>query len=280
MTAPSLPLPTALARSRCASSPAPTPDLETALAPLRERLLAHPIYDAIGDEQAVVRFMEHHVFAVWDFMSLVKSLARRLSCVDVPWVPTASAAERRFVNEIVLDEESDIDADGRPSSHFEMYVDAMRRAGADPRPVEDMIAGLRRGESPDQAAQRAGVPPAARRFLETTMSLAGGSDAEVAAAFAYGRELVIPPMFRAVVARLGDRDADRWSRFAFYLDRHIETDGETHGPMARAIVERIVAGDPDRTRAALGAAERALEARLALWDATCEAIRSSRDDGR
>ena len=240
--------------------------LEKSLSAERDALLAHPLYAALASETAVLRFMERHVFAVWDFMSLVKSLQRRLTCVDVPWVPVGDPVERRFLNEIVLDEESDLDADGRPRSHFEMYVDAMAAAGADTGPIERFVDALRDGESVERALDAADPTPGIRRFVETTLELAGASDVEVAAAFAYGRELVIPPMFQELVGKLRERDPDRFAPLAFYLERHIETDGEQHGPIARRLVDRLVGGDPTRADLAIHAAHRALEARRALWD--------------
>lgn len=240
--------------------------LERRLAAERDALLAHPLYSGLASETAVLRFMEHHVFAVWDFMSLVKSLQRKLTCVEVPWVPVGDPVERRFLNEIVLDEESDLDADGQPRSHFEMYVDAMAAAGADTGPIARFVETLRNGAGVERALDAADPTPGVRRFVETTIALAGASDVEVAAAFAYGRELVIPPMFQELVGKLRERDPDRFGPLAFYLERHIETDGEQHGPIARRLVDRLVGGDPARAELAVQAAHRALEARRALWD--------------
>lgn len=246
--------------------------LEARLAPEREALLAHPLYAELANETAVLRFMESHVFAVWDFMCLVKSLQRRLTCVDVPWLPTGDPIERRFLNEIVLDEESDLDAEGRPRSHFEMYLRAMEAAGAETAPIERFIETLRCGGSVESALDVAAPSPGVRAFVETTLALAHASDVEVAAAFAHGRELVIPPMFQELVGKLLDQDPARFGPLAFYLERHIETDGEQHGPIAHRLVDRLVDGDPDRAEQAFAAARRALEARRGLWDEIRAAI--------
>lgn len=249
-----------------------TTPLDRQLAPDREVLLAHPLYARLASETALLRFMEHHVFAVWDFMCLVKALQRRLTCIDVPWLPTGDPIERRFLNEIVLDEESDLDSEGRPRSHFEMYVEAMGAAGAEARPIARFIAALRDGAGVEGALDAAEAPPGVRTFVATTLDLAESSDVEIAAAFAFGRELVIPPMFQELVGKLRERDPDRFAPLAFYLERHIETDGEQHGPIAHRLVERLVGGDPARADLARHAARRALEARRGLWDEIRAAI--------
>lgn len=249
-----------------------TTPLDLELAPDREALLVHPLYARLASETAVLRFMERHVFAVWDFMCLVKTLQRRLTCVDVPWLPVGDPVERRFLNEIVLDEESDLDATGEPRSHFEMYLEAMEAAGADTGPITRFVEALRSGADVEAALDAAGPSPGVRRFVETTLELAGASDVEAAAAFAFGRELVIPPMFQELVGKLRERDPDRFGPLAFYLERHIETDGEQHGPIAHRLVERLVGGDPARADLALEAARRALVARRGLWDEICAAL--------
>ena len=113
--------------------------LQSRLAPLRDSLLAHPIYDRIDTIEDLRLFMEHHVFAVWDFMSLLKALQRLVCCVDVPWTPPLDSAACRFVNEIVLGEESDEDGQGGFTSHFELYRRAMRQSGAETGPIRQNL---------------------------------------------------------------------------------------------------------------------------------------------
>ena len=240
--------------------------LENELSLLREHLLGHEIYEKIGSEASVLRFMEHHVFAVWDFMSLVKTLAQRLTCVETPWVPVGNARERRFINEIVLEEESDLDESGHYTSHFELYRRAMCSAGADVTAIDRFVNEIRNGTELTQAIERAQAPRSAARFVQTTFSLTKQSDVEVAAAFAWGRELLIPPMFQEVVDKLSEAQPEKWALLRFYLHRHIERDSDSHGPMASAIVSRLCGEDPKRWAAALRAGVRSLEARIELWD--------------
>lgn len=206
------------------------------------------------------RLMEYHVFAVWDFMSLVKTLAQRLTCVEAPWVPVGDARERRFINEIVLEEESDIDEGGRYTSHFELYCRAMRSAGANTSAIDRFLEEMGAGSEVMLALERSNAPPASARFVETTLSITRASDIEVAAAFAWGRELLIPPMFQEIVKKLGDAQPERWALLAFYLRRHIERDGDSHGPMANAIVSRLCGTDSARWDLALSATLGALHA--------------------
>ena len=205
--------------------------------------------------------MESHVFAVWDFMSLLKALQQKLTCVSVPWVPTKFAASRRFVNEIVLGEESD-EFEGRPVSHFEVYLEAMQECGADTRAVAALVESARGG-----GLDLAGVPEAAAGFVAKTFAvIQTGSLAAQAAAFTFGREDVIPDMFRELVRELNRESAGELSKFVWYLERHIEVDGEDHGPLSLRMVSDLCGVDAGLWEEAASAAEAAIEARLGLWD--------------
>jgi hypothetical protein len=239
--------------------------LHAALAPLRERLVAHPIYSSLHDLDDVRVFMSHHVFAVWDFMSLLKALQRQLTCVEPVWLPRGDAVARRLINEIVLGEESDDDRTDGYISHFELYRRAMGEAGADQAPIAAVLARLEAGDSVFTAL--AAAPAAAQRFAVATFALiAQGSLPAIAAAFTIGREDVIPDMFTALVADLHRRRPGGLPTLVDYLDRHIRLDGERHGPMAARLLSSLCGDDASRWAQARAGAEAALQARLLLWD--------------
>lgn len=244
---------------------------------LTDRLLGHPLYSALESPDDLRRFMRAHVFCVWDFQSLLKALQRRVTCVEVPWMPSPDPEARRLVNEIVLDEESDITPTGEHLSHYELYVGGMRDAGADLVPIEGFVKDLASGSSWRSALGRADLPVGVEGFVSTTLELATQGETHcIAAGFAYGREEVIPDMFRSLVARLAERSPERWGTFRYYLERHIECDEDEHGPAARALVSRLCGDDSGRWDAATRAARRCLQAREELWGATLEAMSKAR----
>lgn len=233
---------------------------------LRAELVAHPIYHSLQTLDDVRVFMQHHVFAVWDFMCLLKALQRALTCVEVPWVPVGDNDARRFINEIVLGEESDEDGHGGFRSHFELYLDAMEECGADTQPLETFLQAIRDGEEVETALARSGAPPSVCRFVLHTMEITRSGDVHrMAAAFFFGREDVIPDMFRELVEDLR-QEFFGLGRLLYYLDRHIEVDSDDHGPRAQAILEKLCGGDTRRQEEALETARAALQARVALWD--------------
>jgi hypothetical protein len=249
-----------------ATSAPPRPAID--LGDLRARLLAHPIYALVDRPGRLRRFMEHHVFAVWDFQSLLKALQRQLTCCTIPWIPTPDREARRLINEIVLDEESDALPDGTHASHFEIYLDAMRHTGADTGPMERLIAGLRAGGSLAEVLAAARPPAAAAEFVRRSFTvIESGVAHRVVAAFTFGREDVIPEMFRPLVGGLAARDPQAWGPFRFYLERHIEADDEKHGPACRRIVAALCGDDPVKWAEASATARESLAARIALWDA-------------
>jgi hypothetical protein len=243
-------------------------EIEARLQPLRRQLETHPLYAAIQTVDHLRLFMQSHVFAVWDFMSLLKSLQARLTCVAVPWVPTPFPESRRFLNEIVLGEESDL-YQGRAASHFEIYLEAMRQAGADSSLIRRVV------EAAPQL-DLTGVPEAAQQFVRATFGvIEHGSVAAQAAAFTFGREDAIPGIFRALVRSLNLESEGRLDPFVWYLERHIEVDGEDHGPLSLRMVADLCGTDDALWDEAAAAAEDAIRARLRLWDGILTQIRAA-----
>ena len=155
----------------------------------RGDLVEHPVYREIKGIGDLRWFMENHVYAVWDFMTLLKTLQRGLTSVDPIWRPVGRPATRRLINEIVMGEESDIDASGKVASHFEMYLDAMREIGASTNHIECFVERMIHGKSLGVAFEESDVPVPARGFVESTFAIiATGSLSAVAAAFTFGRE--------------------------------------------------------------------------------------------
>ncbi|MCK5945184.1 MAG: DUF3050 domain-containing protein [Planctomycetes bacterium] len=244
--------------------------LQRRLQPLRERLLTHPVYGALRTPADLHTFLGMHVFAVWDFMSLLKALQRRLTCVDEVWRPTGDVESRRLVNEIVLGEESD-EVGGGFTSHFELYLGAIRQAGGSTAAIDEVLRRLDAGD--DVARALAAAPEAARRFSMTTFEIVrSGSLPAIAAAFTLGREDVIPAMFTELLRDLRAAGAADTSILIDYLDRHVELDGDQHGPMAARLLARVCGADPAAWRQATAAAESSLRARLALWDGVLAAL--------
>ena len=241
--------------------------LQQAIEPTRQQLLNNGVYQRLETLPDLRRFMEHHVFAVWDFMSLLKALQRDLTCVAVPWVPSPNPATRRLINEIVLGEESDIDPQGRPTSHFELYVQAMEECGANTAPIRRLVAAIAAGRTVDQALAEAQAPASVREFVGTTFDIIhSGQPHAIAAAFTFGREDLIPAMFRRLVGELRDRFPGQLDTFVYYLDRHIELDEEVHAPMAEQMVRELCDDDSVRWQECQQVAVRCLEARMVLWD--------------
>src|SRR6202011_963164 len=119
---------------------------------------------------------------------------------------------------------------GRPISHFEIYLEAMEQAQADTRAIRHLVSCAPQGAN---RLSFEGVPPAAREFVETTFQIIhGGSPAAQAAAFAFGREDAIPDMFRSLVRQLNQEMSGDLDQFVWYLERHIEVDGDEHGPLS------------------------------------------------
>jgi hypothetical protein len=243
---------------------------------LKAQLTVHPVYAAVKTLPDLRCFMEQHVYAVWDFMSLLKALQAAVAPAQTPWLPSPNPGLRRFINEIVLGEECDeytVDGAKRFISHFELYLLAMEEVKADTRPIRRFIAEVRE-HGVEAALRLPGVPAPAVGFVRTTFQfIREKKDHCTAAAFAFGREDLIPAMFGALLERMKITEAMA-PNFHYYLNRHTQLDGDTHGPLALQLVAELCGEDSRRKAEATVAAEQALEARIVFWDGVEAAMKA------
>lgn len=249
------------------------------IASFRSRLEQHPVYAAVATLRDLRCFMQHHVYSVWDFMSLIKYLQAQVAPTACPWVPVGDASVRRFINELVLEEESDeTHVEGEFASHFELYLRAMEEIGADTRPVRHFVDTVGR-DGIDAGLALPKVPAPSRAFTRVTWDfIQADRPHAVAAALALGREHIIPAMFRSILDRIGVTP-DGAPIFHFYLNRHIHLDEDFHAPLSLRLLNTLCGADEHRVTEAVEAANAAVEARLAFWDGVLAAIQGRSEVG-
>ena len=228
------------------------------IAEYKKDVVNHPLYNQLNTIEDVQKLMEIHVYAVWDFMSLLKGLQIELTCTNLPWKPVGDTKIRRLINSIVLEEESDVDSAGNPSSHYEMYLDAMKECGANTYEIDKFVNSVSDLNLPK-------VNTAIDSFLATTFDiLNSGEPHKIAAAFTFGREDLIPDMFTAIVNDLSKEH--KLDKFVYYLERHIELDGGEHGPLALELISNLCGDDKQKWKEVEETAIACLVARKELWD--------------
>lgn len=241
--------------------------INSELAPLRQQLINHPLYAQVTEVEDFQAFMEQHIFAVWDFMSLLKALQRGLTCVELPWKPVGSPTTRRFINEIVLGEESDVDDNGEVASHFELYIDAMNQIGASTKTIANFLESVEKGLSVEAALETVAINPETSAFVKFTFSiLQTNSIHRIASVFTFGREDLIPDMFIQILREMQSKGQQNISKLLYYLERHIEVDGDDHGPISLKMMEELCGNDEQKWNEALESAKEALQMRIQLWN--------------
>ena len=232
--------------------------LNSNLIKYREEIVNHALYKKLNSVEDIAVMMEHHVYAVWDFMSLLKALQSLLTCTTSPWKPVGDGKIRQLVNSIVLEEESDVDKENNPLSHYEMYIDAMKQCGANTSAIESFVSNVSTTNIPS-------VNDGVDAFLKTTFDVIESNEThKIASAFTFGREDLIPDMFTAIVNEYNTEN--NLDKFVYYLERHIELDGGEHGPLALELISNLCDDDDDKWREVEETAIACLVARKKLWD--------------
>lgn len=242
--------------------------IEKELFLLRAQLKNHSLYKNLFSIDDVKVFMENHVFSVWDFMSLLKALQNQLTCVSTPWFPKKESDLARFVNEIVLEEESDKNEEGIYKSHFEMYLDAMQQIGANSFYIENFINVLQENKDLKTSLACKTIHASVKRFVAYTFQIIETKEVhKIAAAFTFGREDIIPDMFLQIIEQGKELKGTKvYSKLAYYLKRHIELDGDEHGPLALKMISELCGNDDRKWREVLEVAKESLQQRILLWD--------------
>ena len=213
------------------------------LSDLRSILRSHDLYKFLHSLEDVKIFMENHIFAVWDFMSLLKSLQNGLTCTSVPWIPNNNPILRRFINEIVIAEESDFNELNEPKSHFEMYLEAMDQINAQKTEIEFLIKNIKSEKNIERSIERLNIHDEVKNFVQYSFEIIATKQIhKIASAFTYGREDIIPDMFIAIVNEV-DPDNTKYPKLKYYFDRHIEIDGDLHGPISHKMLIELCGDD-------------------------------------
>ncbi|MTG96784.1 MULTISPECIES: DUF3050 domain-containing protein [Myroides] len=250
-------------------------EVNTLISPERNALLQHPLYNKIKTIDNLRAFMEGHVYAVWDFMSLLKALQQKLTCTTTPWFASPYAQTRYLINEIVLAEESDLAIDGQRLSHFEMYLDAMTTAEANTTTISTLIDKLKGGTPIFEAIATMNLDEGVKDFLNFTFkTIEAGKPHEIAAAFTFGREDLIPDMFTEILRGFQQNFPETdLSKLVYYFERHIELDGDEHGPMAMQMITELCGEDQQKWQDVIAVSKEALKKRYGLWNAIEKNIR-------
>lgn len=247
--------------------------LRSSVEPLKQEIINHKLYSVIENIEDVRTFMHHHVYAVWDFMSLLKSLQYNLTCTTIPWFPKGDAETRYLINEIVTGEESDVDPNGKRMSHFELYIKAMEQCGASTEKINQFITVLQDSTNLLPAFEAAQLPATVRDFVTFTFHVIATDQAHLqAAVFCFGREDLIPDMFHSIVNDISEGTADNITLFQYYLKRHIEMDGGLHGELALQMVDKLCGDNEEYWKQAEAVVLAGLQFRINLWNGVYEEI--------
>ena len=250
--------------------------IKSSLTPLQKELVNHKLYSTIKSIDDLKIFTENHIYAVWDFMSLLKALQINLTCTSTPWLPPKNSTAARFINEIVLEEETDKIHTGKIISHFEYYIMAMKEIGANTNHIHSFLNGIKNSSSYIDYINESDLDKPIKEFLNFTFKTIETKQIhKIAAAFTFGREDLIPSMFIEIVKGINNKNNVTAEKFIYYLERHIELDGDDHGPIALKMIENLCGNSEEKWLDVKKISQKAIRMRIKLWDHILEILKKN-----
>lgn len=209
---------------------------------MREYLITHPLYTSLNNLDRVRVFTENHVFSVWTFMCLLKSIITNLEDTTSSYLWTGVKDPRlyRALCEIWIDEASDTVNDGI-QSHLDLYLQSMEEIHADTTVILQLLERVRTDHH--FSLEDLPILASTKEFIQKQFHVINTySFEDTLTYFAYGRELLIPEMFRPLFEYLKTQDIP-CPHFLLYLEKHIHLD-DLHGKKLLQFVndnnERII----------------------------------------
>jgi hypothetical protein len=245
--------------------------LEKDIEPLLESISNHKVFIEIFSVENLKIFAEHHVYAVWDFMCLVKSLQRKLVCTEIAWYPPINHVGCHVINEIVAEEESDITWDGRYLSHFEMYLESMQECGAKIDTILALIDSIKRKEPLEKALSEHPIPKISKDFICDTFKIIKMEVHQIAASFTFAREGITDRMFLPILQNMKDKASV--GKFMYYFQRHIDLDVGKHSQEAKLLIVNLCGNDERKWHEAKEASKHSLRSRINFLDGVYQEIK-------
>ncbi len=243
-------------------------DIVIGIQPLVDAIAHHKLFRAITSIARLRRFTEIHVYAVWDFICLLKALQRKLTSQHLFWSPPINPLGCYLVNSLVAEEESDCIEHNHYLSHFELYLQAMQQCGADIRGIRQFIANIHPEQSLASLLVSNNLPKPAQGFIQDTFEIIEKESHVIAASLAFAREQITSTMFTQLLNTFEPPEDSSYSLqlFRLYLQRHIELDSGQHSQQSQRLVATLCGSDKCKWDEVLEAAWFSLNSRLQLLD--------------
>ena len=243
-----------------------------------KKLNSHKLFETSINffEKELSTFMQYHVYAVWDFMSIVKSMQNYICPSSFPWKPSKYTKNgiAHLINEIVFSEESDVDDKGNYFSHFDLYIKSMNDVGADTSNIMNLIENYEYDHT-HNTFLNISAPKEGLSFIENTFKCIKTSKlSNIAAIFTFGRETTIPDMFLKILNKI-DSENLKYANLRLYINRHIEVDSSRHGPLSLKLFEYTCNDNQEIYDEAICYAIDSIDKRIQLWDGVLAEISGS-----